>query len=112
MFVGPTQLSVNGGTKGMWVSNTQPLGNLSEHRRGAPQPHDYGLVVRELHATSPLVVLQQAHNHAACAYPSEHRWKAVEQYMREVLNIKATLWITPDRPQQVCFMAPVPNRLP
>ena len=28
------------------------------------------------------------HNHAACAFPQNHRWKAIEKHLREELSLK------------------------
>ena len=59
----------------------------TEHAcHGGPQ---YAVVVRELHRHSPLFRCCMPHLHAACAFSSHHRWRAVEEHLREVLLIKA-----------------------
>ncbi len=32
--------------------------------------------------------LRRLHNHAACAFAADHKWKAVERHLREVQGIK------------------------
>ena len=49
---------------------------------------EYGLVAREQHRESPVERSRKVHNHAACAFPAFHRWKAVEKHMREHHGIK------------------------
>ena len=59
-----------------------------------PQEHPcasgptFGKVVQEGHPASGIACLRNVHNHAACAFPQDHRWKAVEKQLREVQGIK------------------------
>ena len=48
----------------------------------------FGKVVQEGHPTSSLACLRNVHNHAACAFPQDRRWKTVEKQLREVQGIK------------------------
>ena len=48
----------------------------------------FGKVVQEGHPTSGIACLRNVHNHAACAFPQDHRWKAIEKQLREVQGIK------------------------
>ena len=48
----------------------------------------FGKAVQEGHPASFLVCLQHLHNHAACAFPQDHKWKSVEKHLREELGIK------------------------
>ena len=48
----------------------------------------FGKVVQEGHASSTEPSLQRLHSHAACAFPAEHKWKAVERHLREVQGVK------------------------
>ena len=48
----------------------------------------YGCVARELHARSSQEDRRKAHLHSPCAFPVEHKWKAVERHLREVEKIK------------------------
>ena len=48
----------------------------------------FGKVAQEGHPGSTEVKLQRLHNHAALAFPEEHRWKAVERHLREVHGVK------------------------
>jgi len=46
-------------------------------------------VVQEGPASDTSVpALKNLHNHAACQFPAEHKWKAVEKHLREVHGIK------------------------
>ena len=49
---------------------------------------EYGCVARELHCQSPLECRRKAHFHCASAFAVEHKWKAVERYLREKEKIK------------------------
>ena len=49
----------------------------------------FGCVAQEQHRTSAVRPRREVHLHLAAAVPAEHRWKAVEQCMREVLQSKA-----------------------
>lgn len=50
---------------------------------------EFGKVAQEGgHPNSPVAVLKKTHNHAACQFRAEHKWKAVEKYLREVKGIK------------------------
>ena len=49
---------------------------------------EFGKVVQEGHAASTVEALRKLHNHAACQFPREHKWKKVEKYLREVKGIK------------------------
>ena len=48
----------------------------------------YGKVVQEGHSRSNVASMRRLHNHAACAFPTEHRWKTVERHLREVEGVK------------------------
>ena len=48
----------------------------------------FGKVVQEGHPTSGIACLRNVHNHAACSFPQDHRWKAIEKQLREVQGIK------------------------
>ena len=48
----------------------------------------YGVVVRELHKTSLIFGQRLHHLHAGCAFVAHHRWKLVEQHLREKQQIK------------------------
>ena len=49
---------------------------------------EFGKVVQEGHPNSTVAALKNLHNHAACQFPEEHRWKSVEKYLREQHGIK------------------------
>ena len=40
------------------------------------------------HTNSAELRLRRLHNHAACAFPAYHRWKAVERNLREAQGVK------------------------
>ena len=48
----------------------------------------FGKVVQEGHPASGIACLRNLHNHAACAFPQNHRWKAIEKHLREEQGIK------------------------
>ena len=48
----------------------------------------FGKVVQEGHSNSAELRLRRLHHHAACAFPAEHRWKAIERNLREVQGVK------------------------
>ena len=45
-------------------------------------------VGQEGHPASGIACLRNLHNHAACAFPQNHRWKAIEKHLREKLGFK------------------------
>lgn len=51
----------------------------------------YGKVAQEKHQASTDARMQRVHNHAICAFPADHRWKAIERDLREVEGIKVGL---------------------
>ena len=73
-------------------SSRSPAANAHREKHAATHPcHGgpaYGVVVRELHAASPVFGRRLPHLHAACAFAAHHRWKLVEEYLRERLQIK------------------------
>ena len=48
----------------------------------------FGKVAQEGHPASGIACLRNLHNHAACAFPQSHRWKAIEKHLREELGVK------------------------
>ena len=48
----------------------------------------YGRVGQEGHPSSSLVCMRNLHNHAALAFPADHKWKAVEKHLRAKQGIK------------------------
>ena len=59
-----------------------------------PQDHPcaggptFGKVAQEGHPASGIACLRNLHNHAACAFPQDHRWKSIEKQMREEQGVK------------------------
>ena len=48
----------------------------------------FGKVVQEGHPASGMACLRNLHNHAVCAFPQNHRWKAIEKHLREEQGVK------------------------
>jgi len=48
----------------------------------------FGKVAQDGHQHSTQERLRNLHNHAACAFAVDHRWKAVEKQLREVHGVK------------------------
>ena len=49
---------------------------------------EFGKVAQEGHPSSTFEQLKKLHLHAICQFPSAHKWKRVEQHLREVKGIK------------------------
>jgi len=48
----------------------------------------FGKVAQEGHPNSSDPKEKNLHNHAACAFPADHRWRAVEKHLRETQGVK------------------------
>ena len=77
------------GRSGFYDALTQAYGAAFPVGRPCRAGPLFGMVARELHQASPCRYRRDPHLHAACACPGHHRWKALEQYMRQQLRIKA-----------------------
>ena len=48
----------------------------------------FGIIAQEGHPNSTEFRLRRLHNHGACAFPAEHKRRAVERHLREVQGVK------------------------
>ena len=76
------------GREGLWRAV------VATYAAAFPLPHLcrpgplFGKVVQEGHPKSTEGRLRRLHNHAAFAFPADHRWRAVEKHLREVHGVE------------------------
>jgi len=96
LFTQVSESTARPGRKTPEETGRQGLYQAIQRTYGAvfPQEHPcaggptFGKVVQEGHPASGIACLRNLHNHAACAFSQDHRWKSVEQTLREVEGIK------------------------
>ena len=62
---------------------------------------DFGKVAQEGHPSSTVDALKKLHLHAVCQFPSEHRWKRVEQ-------ASVAPWLDARPPSSAILFRPLP----
>ena len=76
------------GREGLYKALVETYSKVFKPQHPCHAGPEFGKVVQEGHPRSTVSALKNLHNHAACQFPSRHKWKTVEKHMREVLGIK------------------------
>lgn len=83
------------GREGLWLALKAAYAAVFQQGHACHTGPVFGKVVQEGHPNSAELSRQRLHNHGACAFAADHRWKAVEKNLREVQGVKVrgSLWV-------------------
>ena len=75
------------GREGLWSAIVTAYAAVFPQNHPCHSGPLFGKIAQEGHPTSTEFRLRRLHNHAACAFPADHKWRAVERHLREVQGV-------------------------
>ena len=76
------------GREGLWLALKAAYAAVFPDSHACHTGPVFGKVAQEGHPKSAELSQRRPHNHGACAFAADHRWKAVEKNLREVQGVK------------------------